>query len=320
MTAGDQRTAGRWFAIYLVILLVLASGVSAASARGDALVGVKVSMLPVEPTMQAAYAKSRGLFERQGLDVEITPLSDPTQAIAAVLSGDVQFTAFNIGGLAAAKARGFPVRLVAAGALYRPKAPTAALVAAPGQRIGGARDLVGKRIAIDLRNTIAHIALLKWLKRNGVSSEDVTLVELPFAQMIAPLARRQVDAAVLPEPFLTMVTQRGASRIAPIFDSVCPADCPITVWVARRDVDPNLAARFRNAIQAASVWANEKKNHPASAAILAKYAPIDAAVLRKMARTSFATRLRPAAVQPWIDSYAEFGVIPASFSAIDLVR
>jgi hypothetical protein len=39
-----------------------------------------------------------------------------------------------------------------------------------------------------------------------------------------------------------------------------------------------------------------------------------------MTRTSFATRLRPALAQPWIDAFAEFGVIPASFSANDLVK
>jgi hypothetical protein len=90
--------------------------------------------------------------------------------------------------------------------------------------------------------------------------------------------------------------------------------------MARRDVDSNLAARFRNAIQAAAVWANNKKNDRASGAILARYAPLDKAVIRKMKRTSFATRLRPVLAQPWIDVFAEFGLIPASFSANDLVR
>jgi hypothetical protein len=68
------------------------------------------------------------------------------------------------------------------------------------------------------------------------------------------------------------------------------------------------------------VWANQKRNDAASAAILAKYVPIDKAALAKMSRTRFAQRLRPAMAQPWIDAYAEFGVIPASFRALDLVK
>jgi NitT/TauT family transport system substrate-binding protein len=322
---GIKRHVGEtllWAAL-VVFLVVFAptSAVSAAPAeQGGAQTSVKIAMLPVEPTMQAAYAQARGFFKRQGIDAKITVLSDPAQIPAAVLSGDAQFSSFTVGGLATLKARGFPVRLIAAGALYRPKAPTVAIVAARGTTIRSVRDLVGKRIAIDARGTIAHIGLLKWLKRKGLAENDVKFSELPFAQMLGPLGRRQVDAAVLPEPFITLATQRGARRIATIFDAVCSKDCLITIWMARRDVDANLAARFRNAIQAAAVWANQKKNHRKSGAILAKYAPIDAAVIAKMTRTSYATRLRPALAQPWIDVYAEFGVIPASFSANDLVK
>jgi len=138
--------------------------------------------------------------------------------------------------------------------------------------------------------------------------------------MLGPLRGGTVDAAVLPEPFLTLAIQRGARRVAHTTDAVCSRDCLLTVWMSRRDVDPELAARFRNAIQAAAVWANQKENDRASGAILARYAPIDAAVIKKMTRTRFAERLRPALAQPWIDVFAEFGVIPASFSAIDLVK
>jgi hypothetical protein len=78
--------------------------------------------------------------------------------------------------------------------------------------------------------------------------------------------------------------------------------------------------RFRNAIQEAAVWANRRENDAASGAILARYAPIKKSLIRKMTRTSFATRLRPVQAQPWIDVYAEFKLIPETFSAIDLVR
>jgi ABC-type nitrate/sulfonate/bicarbonate transport system substrate-binding protein len=124
----------------------------------------------------------------------------------------------------------------------------------------------------------------------------------------------------VPEPFLTLALQRGAMRIAPIFNAVCARDCLATVWMARRDVDPKLASRFRNAIQAAAVWANQEKNERASGAILAKYSELDPALIAKVTRTRFATQLSPELAQSWIDLYAEFGVIPSSFPANDLVK
>jgi ABC-type nitrate/sulfonate/bicarbonate transport system substrate-binding protein len=138
--------------------------------------------------------------------------------------------------------------------------------------------------------------------------------------MLGSLLRGTVDAAALPEPFLTQATQRGAKPIAPLLNAVCSTDCLITVWMARKDVNPDLAARFRSAIQAAAVWANRKTNDRASGAILARYVPIEKSAIAKMSRTRFAERLRPALAQPWIDVYAEFGVIPRSFPAIELVK
>lgn len=305
----------------VLVLVPTSAGVSATSAKdGSVLTTVNVALLPVEPTAQALYAKHRGFFRRQGIDAKITVLSDPAQVVAAVLSGDAQFSSFNTGGLAVLKSRGAPIRVVAAGAFYRRKAPTTALVAARGKTITRPRDLVGKLVAIDAPNNLAHIGLLKWLKRNGLSEDDVKFTQIPFAQMLGPLRRGTVDAAVLPEPFLTLATQRGATRVAHIFNAVCSQDCLLTFFIARREVEAELAARFRNAIQAAAVWANQKKNQAASGAILARYAPIDKAVIRKMTRTSFSPRLRPGPAQPWIDVFAEFKVIPESFRAIDLVK
>ena len=303
----------------LVLLLVPASATPAPSGGRD-LTQVRIVVLPIEATAQAFYAKHRGFFLKQGIDARITVLAEPTQLAAAVLSGEAQFSAVSVGALAILKSRGAPVRVVAAGSLWEPATPTAALVAAPGEDITRPRQILGKHVGIDIVNNLGHIALLKWLKRNGMSAEDVRLSEIPFGQMLGPLQRGTIDVGLLPEPFLTLGKQRGLKPVAPILNAVCPGNCLNTMWMARKDVDPNLAARFRNAIQAASVWANQTQNNAASGAILARYAPIDRAVIRKMTRASFATRLRPALAQPWIDAFAEFGVIPASFAAIDLVK
>jgi NitT/TauT family transport system substrate-binding protein len=293
------------------------------SACGDsrpAPTRVNITALRIEPTALAFYAKERGFFSREGIDARITVINEPLQAPAAVLSGTATFSSYSVSGLAVLKSRGAPVRLVAAGALYLPKAPTTALVSAKGKRFSRAGDLVGKTIAIDGPNTPADIGLRRWLKRNGVGAGDVDIVEIPFPQMLGPLSRGRVDAAVVPEPFLTLALQRGAVRIAHIFNAVCTRDCLATVWMARRDVDSNLAARFRNAIQAAAAWANREENERASGAILAKYSKLDPALIAKVTRTRFATRVRPELAQPWIDLYAEFGVIPSSFPATDLTK
>ena len=309
------------FCLLAALLTVIAAGYAAAATRdGQQLRKVTIAIIGIDATGQVMYAKHRGFFARQGLDAEITVVADGTQTVPAVLSDQAQFAGIPVPALAALKANGGPVRAVAGGAVYEPGTRTTVLMAAPGKQIRRARDLVGKRVAMDFRNSIAHIGFLRWLKRGGVAEDDVDISFVAFPQMIGPLVRGQLDAAWLPEPFATVALQRGARLVARPFDATCSEDCLLTVWMARKDMDPELAARFRNAVQAAAVWANQKRNQAASGRILTRYAPVPPAVLAKMARFSYATRLRVRMGQPWLDLYAEYKLIPESFTAADLVK
>lgn len=320
--AGETSAAMTRALPFAILVLVFACGSAsgASSARGAALTPIKIATLAIEPAGPIFYAKARGFFAQQGIDAEIVVLSVPEQLGVSLISGQVQFSGANIGGIAIMKSRDAPVRVVAAGALYDPNAPNSALVVAPGKTIRRATDLVGKRIVVDSKDSIAGVGVREWLQRGGVAADRVGFVELAFPLMLGPLMRGQVDAAFLPEPYLTQAVQRGAKRIGRVTEAVCPTACLQTMFIARKDVEPNLAARFRNAIQAASAWANQKRNDRASAAIIARVTRLDSAVIAKMTRTRFAVRLRPALAQPWIDALAKFGVIPASFRAIDLVK
>jgi NitT/TauT family transport system substrate-binding protein len=305
-------------AVALLAALTATGGASSASA--GQLATVTIATPPFEPTALAFYANARGLFRKHGIDAKLVVTADPNATVAALLAGDAQFAATHAGGPALLRSRGAPVRLIAAGAIYRQAAPTAALVSARGKRFAAPRELVGKRIGYDAPGTIAHVALLKWLKQGGVRDGDITLVRAAFPDLIGALARGDVDAAVLPEPYLTVAKQQGAKLVAPIFQSACASECLLTTWIARSDVDRNLAARFRNAIQEAATWANRKQNDPASGAILARYAEIDKGLLRAMARSRFGTRLRLLHIGPWISAYKEFGLIPEAFTVGDLVK
>lgn len=303
-----------------LVAVSTAAGDATTAATPAALETVTIATPPFEPTALAFYADARGFFRKHGIEAKIVVLADPGAITAAILSGDTQFGPGDIGGLLLAKSRGAPVKLVAGGAHYVRGAPTAALVSAPGKRFTSARALVGKRIGVDRTGSIAHVALLKWLQRGGVRASDVELSFYAFPEMIGPLRRGTIDAAVLPEPFLTQAKQRGASRVAPIFQSVCTTDCLLTAWIARTNVDRTLAARFRNAIQEAAVWANRRENDAASGAILTRYTRLAPAVIRSTTRSRFATRLRLPLTEPWIEVYKEYELIPQTFSSLDLLK
>ena len=311
---------GATIALGIAVVLVAATAGAATTASADALDAVTIVASPYEPVALAFYADARGFFRQYGIQANVK-VFEPGPAIAATLaSGEATFAASDIGGFLNGKTRGAPLKLVAGSGLYTPTAPTAALVAAAGKRVVAARDLAGKRIGVDRVGSIAYVALLKWLQRGGVRAEDVQLVFYPFPDMIGPLARGDLDAGVLPEPWLTQAKQQGATLAARIFGAVCSDACLMTLWMARSDVDPSLAARFRNAIQAAAVWADQTQNIPAIDAILSQKTKLPPNVIRDMAHSKFATRLRLHRAEPWLAVYKEFGLIPATFTAPDLVK
>jgi NitT/TauT family transport system substrate-binding protein len=305
-------------AMALVAVSVTAGGATTAAA--GSLETVTIVSPPLEPVALAFYADARGFFRRHGIEADIKVVEAGPTLAAAIAAGDAKFGPTNIGLFLSAKSRGAPFKLMAGGGLFTPQAQTAGLVSAPGKRVASARDLVGKRVGIDGTGSIAHVALLKWLKRGGVRVEDVELTLYAFPDMIGPLSRGTIDAAVLPEPWLTQAKQQGATLAAGIFASVCAKACLWTIWFARSDVDRTLAARFRNAIQEAAVWANRKESRAAIDAILARRTELPPRVIRSMTHSTFATRLRLARTQPWIDVYKEFGLIPQTFTASDLVK
>src|SRR5215213_3651743 len=117
-----------WLVCSALVALVAATSAGGARApaatRAHALTPVTVALLPIEATAQAFYAKQEGFFRRQGLDVKISVIAEPTLIGAAVLSGDAQFGSVSVGALATLKTRSLAVRAVAAGSLHRPGAPT----------------------------------------------------------------------------------------------------------------------------------------------------------------------------------------------------
>ncbi|KOG07020.1 MULTISPECIES: ABC transporter substrate-binding protein [Streptomyces] len=87
----------------------------------------------------------------------------------------------------------------------------------PGSGIRTAKDVVGKKIAFS-QGQAQGVTILKWLKENGISYKDVTLVPLPSAQFLTALQGKQVDLAPLTEPSLTKYLkqyERDGARTLP---------------------------------------------------------------------------------------------------------
>ena len=155
-------------------------------------------------------AKEAGIFRKNGLDVSIKKIPQKDRHLA-IASGDVQCAATTVETWVVWNANG-----VATTQIFQLDKSYGAdgMVVKPG--ITKISDLKGKTVAASAPGTSPYFALAWMLKKNGMSTKDVKVVNLePQAAANAMIAGTAgVDAAMTYEPYLGAVRARPeAGRI-----------------------------------------------------------------------------------------------------------
>ncbi|MFN3002394.1 ABC transporter substrate-binding protein [Mycolicibacterium wolinskyi] len=107
-----------------------------------------------------------------------------------------------------------------------------------GQNVRSAQDLVGKKIAV-VPGSILEYALISFLEKNGMSINQVQIVDLAPESQPAALRTGQIDAAVAWEPAGTDMLAAGANELGSQRD-------PQFVMVSQAviDDDPEFVQKF----------------------------------------------------------------------------
>lgn len=301
------------------------AGVSAAGTVGlPRLATAQASVLRVASTSndsfaEALYAQDEGFFKRAGLDVEVTVLGNGAAIAAAAAGGAIDVGITNVLPLASAVAHGVPFQFICSGGLVNPD--EVSLCVAADSPIRTAKDLDGKTVGSASLNDTSSLALRAWMDRNGGDSATLRTVVVSFAEMAAALRRGTIDAGPIVEPVLSLAKKAGGIRLlVPHLMDVYGKGYMVGGWFARGPwIEQNRATvrRFVDVIYATGRWANA---HPdASIAILAKYAKLDPAVLRSMAREEYGARLTPGMIQPALDLAYRYKVIDRPLSGATLI-
>jgi NitT/TauT family transport system substrate-binding protein len=190
-----------------------------------------------------------GFFKDEGLDVSYVPLAKTTLGLPALASGkypivvggnyptmlqaDEGLPAQGVPGTPAVPAKPgvaavpavppIPPQVIAAlkGQIhvlvegYSGAPNVMAVVVLPKSRINGPAALGGKKIAVNLISGIQTLTLNAVLAADGVNTNTIHYVAVPFPKMVGALQAHQVDAADMLEPFLTAAeVQVGALEVA----------------------------------------------------------------------------------------------------------
>ncbi|MEX2263832.1 MAG: ABC transporter substrate-binding protein [Bryobacteraceae bacterium] len=147
------------------------------------------------------------------------------------------------------------------------------------------QDLTGKRIAIPSRFAVDFLFLRKMLAREGMSVNDVHIVELPPPDMPAALYARAVDAYCTGEPYGASAQRAGYAVPLRMTRDEWPnyICCVLTVRQELIDQNPGLVQDLVNYVQGAGQWLDAEREHRTRAAEIAagnEYFNQDRAILQ----------------------------------------
>ncbi len=181
------------------------------SAAGGTL---RVAVLTVADIAPLQYAVDHHLFGDK-LTVQLVTTASGNDSVARLRSSDVDiaFSSYSVFFLAEAKDAA-DLRIIS-DASAAPEGRQA-VVTVGGSSVKTIHDLAGKRIAISARNTMSHLLTVSALHDASIDLASVHWAEMPFDQMGDRLQHGDIDAAYIPEPFLTIARKKNG--VLDVFD------------------------------------------------------------------------------------------------------
>ena len=144
-------------------------------------------------------AKEAGIFKKNGLDVSLKKIPQASRHLA-IASGDVQCAATTVETWLVWNANG-----VATKQIFQMDKSYGADGMAVRPTIGSIKDLKGKTVAASAPGTAPYFTLAWFLKKNGLTPKDVTVVNLEPGPAATAFVAGQNDAAMTYEPYLSTV-------------------------------------------------------------------------------------------------------------------
>ena len=249
-----RRTGGAVLAALLAVALTACGGGNGggqAPSDGSP-TKVTVGVIPILDVAPLYLGVQKGIFTKHGLAVTPQPAQGGAAIVPAVLSGQNQIGFSNVVSLLTAREKGLPLVAVAGGSSSTGNATKDfnAVMVGKTSSLQSAKDLAGKKIAINSLNNIGDTTVKVAVAKAGGDPAGVTFVEMPFQDMPAQLSSGKIDAAWVSEPFVTAILAQGGRALFDSLTDTYPALQVATYFTSRQTMqqNPKLVEAFTAAI------------------------------------------------------------------------
>ena len=189
------------------------SSASATSAGGET-VKLTVGTLATEDILPLWVAQSEGMYDENGMDVEIVVFQSATELIAGVASGEVDLAMTDIMVTASMFASGIDVQMQWVTLGMTADQGRFGIMVGPDSGVKELADLAGVPIGVG-SNTILEYVMDKLMEAAGVPDDQIVVEELQKLPVrYQAMESGEVAAAALPGTLLALGEANGCKLIA----------------------------------------------------------------------------------------------------------
>ena len=196
----------RILVLSVTILLLMVAGNAFGEER------VKIGYLRVTHSLPTFVAAEKGLFEQEGVKVELTPFESGTLIVSALMGGriDASCSCAMTGLWFAEQSTPGQYKIFLAYGSRSPRNNTFVAIVKKDSPLKDLRDLKGKRVGTYPGATAVELA--RAIIRTQVDPEGIVFQEIPPTILISALAAGQIDAFFSPEPLGMIAISQGIGR------------------------------------------------------------------------------------------------------------
>ncbi len=225
---------------------------------------IKVGFVPITCATPILMAKTLGIYEKYGLNVELVKVPGWAAVRDAIIAGELDAShliapmpitmSLGVDSLA------FPTRTLAISNL---NGNALTVAKQHEQTVKGPADFKGFRIAIPFPHSTHTLLLRYYLATGGVNPDtDVQLDVVPPPDTVALMAVGDLDAMFIAEPFNQRLVAEGAGYLHALSKDIWPGHpcCILGAGQAWMDAHPNTFRAMTKAVVEAAHYAKGQKN------------------------------------------------------------
>jgi NitT/TauT family transport system substrate-binding protein len=227
---------------------------------------VRVAALPITETAALWAGIKAGIFAKHGLGVEVLPAQGGAQAIPALINGDIDFAIGQPFGPIRADLQKLGVVIVGNYASSYPDGDDInAVVASAKSGITRPAQLAGRKVAVNSLGAAGDVTIMAAVEKDGGDPSKIKFVEVAFPDAAAQLAAGNIDAAWVPEPFVSQLRGRGDKVVVEPYQATIPGLATLTTITSAklRESDRTKVADFSAAMKETLGWAQDPANEKA---------------------------------------------------------